>query len=260
MGTETVEALIKGGQATASPPLGPALGPTGVNIGEVVNSINEKTESFDGMEVPVTVIVDTDTQEYEIEVGTPPAASLVMKEARLEGASGKPLTEHVANIKIEQAIKIAKMKETDLLGKTLKDKVKEIVGTCNSMGIMVEGDHAAETQQRIDEGEFDEKIENEKTELTEEELQELEEQKEKLQQRIKKRHEKEKERAEEIMESMEGAERSEMVANMREEDISEEIIEELLPVEPGAAAGMAKPAGPGGGGEESEAPSEEPEA
>jgi large subunit ribosomal protein L11 len=244
MGEQRVESLIEGGQATAAPPLGPALGPLGVNIGEVVEAINEKTESFDGMQVPIAVVVDTDTKEYEIEVGTPPAAALIMKEAKLDKGSGRPAEEHVANIKIEQAIKIADMKKTDLLGKDNKGRVKEIVGTCNSMGVMVEGKHAADTIQDIDAGEYDTKIENEKTELSEEELKELEEQKEKLQKRIKKRHEKEITRAEEIADSMEGQERGEIVAVMREEEIPEDIINEVIPPEHGAEMGMAKQGGP----------------
>ena len=139
MATETVEVLIEGGKATAAPPLGPAMGPLGVNIGEIVENINKKTSAFKGMQVPVKVIVNTDTKEYEIEIGTPPASSLIKKEAGVEKGAANPKIDKVADLKIEQIIKIAKMKETSLLGKTLKEKVKEIIGTCNSIGILVEG-------------------------------------------------------------------------------------------------------------------------
>ncbi len=84
MAKETVEALVEGGKATAAPPLGPALGPKGVNIGQVVAEINKKTESFKGMQVPVKVIIDPDTKEFEITVGTPPASSLIKKETGIE--------------------------------------------------------------------------------------------------------------------------------------------------------------------------------
>src|SRR3989338_4925455 len=133
---EKVEALVEGGKATAAPPLGPALGPVGVNIGKVVADINKKTESFKGMQVPVKVTVDTSTKEYEITIGTPPASALIKKEAGIEKGSGNPLQDKVADVKIEQIIKVAKMKSDNLLGKTLKEKVKEIIGTCNSMGVM----------------------------------------------------------------------------------------------------------------------------
>jgi len=88
MAKETIEQLVEGGKATAAPPLGPALGPIGVNIGEVVKVINEKTASFKGMQVPVKIIVDTDTKEFEITVGTPPASSLIKKEANIDKGQG----------------------------------------------------------------------------------------------------------------------------------------------------------------------------
>ena len=68
MAKEKIDVLVEGGKATAAPPLGPALGPLGVNIGEVVGTINEKTKAFAGMKVPVKVTVDSDTKEFDIEV------------------------------------------------------------------------------------------------------------------------------------------------------------------------------------------------
>ena len=169
MPKETVEALIDGGKASAAPPLGPALGPKGVNIGLVVAEINKKTEGFKGMQVPVKVTIDTDTKEFTISVGTPPAAGLIKKEAGIQKAAGNPL-EHVADLKIEQIIKIAKMKEDGLTGKDLKAKVKEIIGTCNSMGIKVEEMHGRDALKAVDEGKYDKEIKEEKTELSAEEL------------------------------------------------------------------------------------------
>ena len=139
MATQTIETLVNGGQASAAPPLGPALGPLGVNIGEVVAEINKKTAEFKGMQVPVKVEVDSDTKEFTISVGTPPASALIKKETGVEKGAGNPLADKVADLKIEQVIKIAKMKWDNLLGKNNFSKVKEIIGTCDSMGIMVEG-------------------------------------------------------------------------------------------------------------------------
>ena len=156
--TETVEALVEGGKASAGPPLGPALGPMGVNIMQVINAINEKTKEFEGMKVPVKVIIDPKTKNFDIEIGTPPAASLILNEIDAEKGSGAPSTHKVGNITIEQAIKVAKMKEGGLLGQNLKMKTKEIVGTCQSIGITVEGKPAKEIQQAIDNGEFDQKF------------------------------------------------------------------------------------------------------
>src|SRR3990167_454475 len=187
MQKEKVEVLVEGGKATAAPPLGPALGPMGVNIGQVVGDINKKTASFAGMQVPVKIFIDRETKEYEITIGTPPASGLIKKEANLEKGSGKAKHEMVADILIEQIIKIAKMKENSTLGKSLKHKVKEIVGTCQSMGILVEGKPAIETMRDIEAGKFDEEIRLEKTELSKEELAKLAEEKQRLADELAKR-------------------------------------------------------------------------
>lgn len=158
MGKETVEVLIQGGKATAAPPLGPALGPMGVNIGQVVGDINKETASFAGMQVPVSVIIDTDTKEYEIKIGTPPAAALIKKEAGIKKAAGNPLTEKVADLNIDQIMKIADMKKTNLLGKNIKSRVKEIMGTCRSMGVTIEGMMGNEAAKAVNEGKWDDKL------------------------------------------------------------------------------------------------------
>ena len=156
--SETVEALVEGGKASAGPPLGPALGPMGVNIMQIINTINDKTKSFEGMKVPVKVIIDPKTKDFEIEVGTPPAASLILNEIGAEKGSGAPSTHKIGDLTIDQAIKVAKMKYDNLLGKELKQKTKEIIGTCVTMGITVEGKKPQETQKAIDEGEYDSKF------------------------------------------------------------------------------------------------------
>lgn len=155
---ETIKALVEGGKASAGPPLGPALGPLGVNIMQIINTINEKTKQFDGMKVPVKVIIDPKTKEYEIEVGTPPATSLILKELGLEKGSGSAGTHKIGDLTVDQAIKVAKMKYDNLLGKELKQKTKEVIGTCVSIGITVEGKKPQEVQKAIDEGEFDSKF------------------------------------------------------------------------------------------------------
>ena len=156
--SETVEALVEGGKASAGPPLGPALGPMGVNIMQIINTINDKTKSFEGMKVPVKVIIDTKTKDFEIEVGTPPAASLILNEIGAEKGSGAPSTHKIGDLTIDQAIRVAKMKYDNLLGKELKQKTKEIIGTCVTMGVTVEGKKPQETQKAIDEGEYDSKF------------------------------------------------------------------------------------------------------
>jgi len=158
--SETIEALVEGGKASAGPPLGPALGPLGVNIMQIINTINDKTKHFEGMKVPVKVIVDPKTKNFEIEVGTPPASSLIINELKLEKGSGSAGTHKVGNLTVEQAIKIAKMKQDNLLGKELKQKTKEIIGTCVSLGVTVEGKKPQEIQKLIENGDFDSKFQS----------------------------------------------------------------------------------------------------
>ena len=261
MATQTVEALVEGGKATAAPPLGPQLGPLGVNIGQIVAEINKKTIAFNGMQVPIKIKVDSDTKAFEISIGTPPASGLIKKEANLEKGSGKAKHEMVADILIEQVIKIAKMKETATLGKSLKEKVKEVVGTCQSMGILVEGKPAKETLRDIEAGKFDEEIRLEKTELTTEELAKLEEEKKKLAEELARRKAEFEKVAKAIIAEMTGKPRGETKAKLVQAGIPDEMIKELLPIEgaaaPGAAPAGSAPAAGAGAAPAKEAPKKE---
>ncbi len=248
MATQTVEALVEGGKASAAPPLGPALGPLGVNVGQVVLEINKKTALFNGMQVPVKVSVDTATKDFSISIGTPPASALIKKEAGIEKGSSNPLMDKVADLRIEQIIKVAKMKDTQLLGKGLKAKINEIIGTCNSMGILVEGKPAVELISMINQGAFAEEIRLEKTELTAEELKELEAERKKLAEEIEKRRGEFLAKAKAIIDAMPGKARGEIKAKLVEAGIPTKIIDELLPSTAAAAPGEAgKPAAQAGG-------------
>jgi large subunit ribosomal protein L11 len=237
MASQTVEALIEGGKATAAPPLGPALGPTGVNIGQVVQEINKKTAVLKGMQVPVKVTIDGDTKEFTIEIGTPPAAALIKKEADVKKGASNPLTEKVADLVIEQIIKIAKMKEDALLGTDLKSKVREIVGTCQSMGILVEGMPAQEALKAIAAGKFDEEIKSEKTEISAEEKAKLEAEKKRLQEEMEARRAEFEVKAKEIMKQLDGKDVNKIRKTMQEAEIPQTIINELAPEEKKDAAG-----------------------
>lgn len=155
MAKETIEALVDAGEASAGPPLGPKLGPLGVNIMDIVNAINEKTEKFKGMKVPITLTVDTESEEYDIEVGTPPTSALILEKVGIEKGSGSPKTAKAGDLSVKQAKEIAEMKEENLLGKNLKKKTKEIIGTCVSMGITVDGKDPRDVQEEMDDGKYD---------------------------------------------------------------------------------------------------------
>ncbi len=156
--TETIELLVDGGKATAGPPLGPALGPMGVNIGQVVGDINKKTKAFDGMKVPVKLEIDPKTKEYEITVGTPPASALIMKELGIEKGSSEPSTDFVADMTIDQLKKIAEMKQDATLGNDMKAMALEISGTCVSMGVTIEGHSPKKMQRLINQGKYDDDL------------------------------------------------------------------------------------------------------
>jgi len=156
---KVVEALVAGGQATAGPPLGPALGPLGLNVLAIVNKINEVTKSYAGMKVPVKVIVDTETKEFEVTVGTPTTSALIVSELKIEKGSGSPKAQKVGNLSMEQVLRIAKLKQAELLATNLKAAVKEVLGSCVSMGVTVEGKDPKEVQKEIDEGKLDAALE-----------------------------------------------------------------------------------------------------
>jgi large subunit ribosomal protein L11 len=152
---KVVNALVSGGEASAGPPLGPALGPLGINILQVVNTINEKTKDFPGMKVPVKVEVDAETKQFTVEVGIPPTAALIFKEAGVTKGSGTAGTNFVGNISMEGIVKISKMKLDVSYAQTVKSSSKEIIGTCLSLGIKVEDKVANEMYQDISAGKYD---------------------------------------------------------------------------------------------------------
>ncbi len=155
MGKErSVTSLVDGGKATAGPPLGPALGPLGINVGKVVAEINEKTKDFQGMKVPVKIFVD-EKKNFRVAVGVPPASALILKDLNQEKGSSTTPSTVIVDISMESLIKIAKMKESSSLSPNIVGIVKEILGTCVSMGVTCEGKNPKIVQNEIDEGKYD---------------------------------------------------------------------------------------------------------
>jgi len=155
---QTISSLVTGGEASAGPPLGPALGPMGVNILQIISAINEKTKEFQGMKIPVTVVVDADTKKWEIEVGIPSASALLLKEAGIQKGSGTSGTEWVGEVSADMIAKIAKVKLETSYASSLKSVAKQIVGTCVSLGIKVEGKTPTEFTAEVNEGKWDSKL------------------------------------------------------------------------------------------------------
>ena len=151
---ETIEVLVDGGKATPGQPLGPALGPTGINVVQVVQKINEKTKAFAGMKHPVKIIIQAN-KTFEIKVGTPPTSALLFKEMGVEKGSGAPKATKAGDITMEQAIKVSEMKKDSLMGKDQKHRAKEVIGTCVSMGVTVDGKKAKDIFAEINAGKYD---------------------------------------------------------------------------------------------------------
>ena len=155
---QTVSALVTGGQANAGPPLGPTLGPLGVNILQIVGAINDKTKDFEGMKVPVTVTVDKGTKRWTVDVGIPSAAALILKEAGLQKGSGTSGATWAGDVKMDSIIKVAKLKIDSSYAQDLKAATKEIVGTCLPLGIKIDGKNPKEITVEINAGKWDEKF------------------------------------------------------------------------------------------------------
>ncbi len=145
-----IKVMVDAGKASAAQ-LAQALGPLGVNIGAIVDEINKKTSSFSGMKVPVTVVVDA-KKNFEIKVGSPPTSALITKELGAAKGAANPKTETAGNLSMEQVKKIAGMKGEKMNSFTIEKNMREVIGTCNSMGVLVDGKRAKELQKEITEG------------------------------------------------------------------------------------------------------------
>lgn len=170
-----IKLLVEAGDMKPGPVLSQKLGPTGIPINQVIQKVNESTKSFKGLKVPVELEIDIKTKDVNIKVLSPPVSELLKKELGAEKGSGNHKQINVANASIEQIISIAKTKFPDLLSKDLKAAVKTILGSCISLGILVENKSPKEIINEIGEGKYDSEISQEKTETSEEKRKELDE-------------------------------------------------------------------------------------
>ena len=170
-----VKILAEGGEMKPGPALSQKLGPLGININQVIQKVNEATKNFKGMKVPIELDINPSTQEFEVNVFSPPVSELLKKELGIEKGSGAQKKFQQANASIEQIISIARTKLPNLLCKDLKSAVKTVIGTCVSLGILVESKPAKEIEQEINEGKYDKEINEEITEIPEDKKKELNE-------------------------------------------------------------------------------------
>ncbi len=169
-----IKLLVEGGNMKPGPVLSQKLGPIGLNINQIIQKVNDITKHFNGLKVPVELDVNTSTKEFNVKVFSPSVSELLKKELGIEKGSGMQKKVQVANISIEQIISIAKAKLPNLLCKDLKAAVKTVIGSCVSLGILIENKPASEVEQQIDEGKYDKEIQEEKTEVSSEKKAKLE--------------------------------------------------------------------------------------
>jgi large subunit ribosomal protein L11 len=140
------------------PALSQKLGPLGIPLNNVIQRVNDATKSFNGLKVPVELNIDAATRDFDVKVFSPPVSELLKKELGIEKGSGAQKKIKVGNASIEQIISLAKTKSQNLLCKDFKSAVKTIVGTCVSLGILIEDKPAVEIEKEIEEGKYDKEI------------------------------------------------------------------------------------------------------
>ncbi len=170
-----IRLLIEGGEMKVNPTIAQKLGPLGLNIGKIIADVNTATAPFKGMKVPVALDVDIKTKKYKVDVSTPPTSELLKKELGVEKGTSASLKEKVGNAAIEQIIKVAKTKQDSMLINDFKKAVKIVVGSCVSLGILIENKNPKEIEGDIDLGEYDEIISEQKDSASPEKLRKLEE-------------------------------------------------------------------------------------
>lgn len=168
-----VKILAEGGAMKPGPALSQKLGPAGVPVNSVIQKVNDATKDFQGMKVPVELDIDVGTKEIQVKVFSPPVSELLKKEFGIEKGSGLQDKLKVANVPIEKIISIAKTKMPNLLCRDLRASVKTVLGSCVSLGILVENKSPKEIIEEIDSGKYDKEISNGKTEVSDEKKKEL---------------------------------------------------------------------------------------
>ncbi|UCD20894.1 MAG: 50S ribosomal protein L11 [archaeon] len=153
-----IKLLVQAGAMKPGPALSQKLGPLGVNMGKVISQVNAATKDNKGMKVPVILNIDGKTKSISTEVLTPPAAELLKKEIGIKKASPLARKLKVANIPLEMVIKVAKIKEKDMLVHGLKSAVKTVLGSCVALGALVESKEPSEIMGEVDQGKFDDII------------------------------------------------------------------------------------------------------
>ena len=170
-----IKLLIDGGDMKPGPAIAQQLGPMGINMGKVISDINSATKEFKGVKVPVELDVNEKTKSFLVKVASPPTSELLKKELKLEKGTADHKNFLVGNASIEDIIKITKIKYPNMLEKNLKNAVKSVLGTCKSIGILVENKDPNELIADVAAGKYDKEINEQITETTTEKRKSIDE-------------------------------------------------------------------------------------
>lgn len=169
-----IKILAEGGSMAPGPALSQKLGPAGINISQVISKVNDATRDFKGLKVPVELDVNISKRTFDIHVFSPPVSELLKKELGITKGSGLQKKEYSGNASIEQIISVAKIKMPGMLSRDLRSSVKNVVGTCVSLGLLIESKPAKEIEKEINDGKYDKEINSGKTETSPEKKAQLE--------------------------------------------------------------------------------------
>jgi large subunit ribosomal protein L11 len=153
-----IKLLVDGGAMKPGPALSQKMGPLGMNMGKIIADVNKATVDFKGIKVPVVLDINTKTKEFTVQVFTPPTSELLKKEIGIEKGSPQPNKVKMGNIPLEIVIKVAKVKEKDMMVNGMNEAVDSVLGTCMSLGLLVEGKNPVEVIQEVKEGKYNDLI------------------------------------------------------------------------------------------------------
>jgi len=168
-----IKLLVDGGAMKPGPALSQKMGPLRMNMGKIIGDVNKATAEFSGMKVPVTLDINTKTKEYKVIVATPPTSALLKKEISLEKGSPEPNKLKMGNLAIENIIKVAKIKEKDMTVNSMNEAVSAVLGTCVSLGLLVESKDPKEIVREVEQGKYNDLISKGVEEPSSEKLEQL---------------------------------------------------------------------------------------
>ncbi len=163
-----IKLLVEGGDMKPGPAVAQQLGPLGINIGKVISEVNTATKEFKGITVPVNLDIDAKTKDFTIKVLPPPTSQLIKKELGIELASGQRKKVIAGNLAFEQVISVTKVKQNDMLSKDFISALKSVIGSCMSLGVLIDNKDPKEILEDIKEGKYKEEIETQQTEVSSE--------------------------------------------------------------------------------------------